>query len=684
MFPVARYSQLRNHGSENLEFKNGELMAIASCFACLGRPLLLDKDQDPVAVKTRKALAIMGYLGRMGGLTSPREALADLLWSSTDRHKAMQSLRQALRQLKTAEETAGIDVVRSSPGHVQLDQALFFSDLTRVLELVNRGNASDFREAEELWRGEFMSGYDDIDPEFSDWLTVERERVRSEVASAAFRHLNEISVDDEGAKVEAGGRFLLKMDPAFESAHRVLIRLYLKLGQRERAEQQLQTCEREMRLHLDAEPEEETKSLLQRDDAASTRHEGLQDTGEVKPIRGFLPNNEDIVRLPEISILSTSLSKKGLGDAVHLREEVVSGLSSFRSFDLFESQYFGDENFPMATLVKGNDLGSYLLRFRHDERSGKIAIQFEDRGSGQIVFNEIVDPAIWDGITKSASQIVSRVHSFATNRLRHPANTAVFARWCQAEALLWDFTPQSDEKAMHLLNELERTNSSFSMTYAGKASIIMKQELHFPLHNRTTSDGINGLLNVAERAIVLDPWQAVNQRVYGWALILSNMPEEARRAFHNAGRLSSADPANLMSVAEGLAFSGDVDEARVTAERAFNLFSFVPRVFYEYMANIFFAADDYENAIRQIERGAGLSIGGLTTRVASLVCAGKHDDAISILTTFADRRGELLKTSPELSQDPVSWRRKVNFFQDENVRENYDKGAAMVQKFLFE
>lgn len=659
-------------------------MAIASCFACLGRPLLLDKDQDPVAVKTRKALAIMGYLGRMGGLTSPREALADLLWSSTDRHKAMQSLRQALRQLKTAEETAGIDVVRSSPGHVQLDQALFFSDLTRVLELVNRGNASDFREAEELWRGEFMSGYDDIDPEFSDWLTVERERVRSEVASAAFRHLNEISVDDEGAKVEAGGRFLLKMDPAFESAHRVLIRLYLKLGQRERAEQQLRTCEREMRLHLDAEPEEETKNLLQRDDAASARHEGLQDTGDVKPIRGFLPNNEDVVRLPEISILSTSLSKKGLGDAVHLREEVVSGLSSFRSFDLYESQYFGDENAPKPTLVEGQELGSYLLRFRHDERSGKIVIQFEDRSNGQIVFNEIVDFSLWEGITPVASQIVSRIHMHATARLRNPSNTAVFARWCQAEALLWDFTKQSDEKAMRLLDDLERTHGSFSMTYAGKASIIMKQELHFPLLDRTISEGENNLLNLAEKSIMLDPWQAVNQRVYGWALILSNMPEEAKRAFHNAGRLSSADPANLMSVAEGLAFSGDVNEARATAQRAFSLFAFVPRVFYEYLANIYFAAEDYESAIKQIERGAGVGISGLTTRVAALVCAGREEEALQTLNRFGEHRASLLKHSPEMANDPHNWRLKINFFQDEKVRHDFDKGAALVQRFLFD
>ena len=659
-------------------------MAIASCFACLGRPLLLDSDQEPVAVKTRKALAIMGYLSRMSGMASPREALADLLWSGTDRHKAMQSLRQALRQLKSAEETAGIDVVRSAPGHIQLDPSAFASDLMAMNTLLERGQAADFRNAGELWRGEFLTGYDDIDSEFSEWLTVERERVRSELISAAFKHLNRISTEDGGVQAEAGARFVLKLDPAFEAAHRVLIRLYMNLGQPERAEQQLRSCEREMRLHLDAEPDEETRKLLIVSEVEASPVPVGRSDGNSGGNRGFLPNYDDFVPLPEISIVSSSLLKKGLNDAIHLREEIVSGLSSFRSFELFESEYFGEENVPRPTLMEGHELGCYLLRFRHDERSGKVVVQFEDRGNGQIVFNEIIDLQYWDGLVPAASQIVSRIHNHATSRLRNPAKTSVFARWCQAEALLWDFTPQSDEKAMRLLDDLERTNRSFSMTYAGKASIIMKQELHFPLMDKTFSGEENNLLNLAEKSIRLDPWQAVNQRVYGWALILSNMPDEARRAFQNAGRLSSADPANLMSVAEGLAFSGDINEARVTAERAFSLFAFVPRVFYEYLANIYFAAEDYDSAIKQIERGAGVGISGLTTRVAALVCAGREEEAMQTLERFGENRAALLKNSPELAQDPKSWRKKINFFQNEKVRNDFDKGAALVQRFLFD
>ncbi|MCV0428622.1 MAG: hypothetical protein K5905_24455 [Roseibium sp.] len=642
----------------------------------------MSKIQEPVAVKTRKALAIMGYLSRMGGLNAPREALADLLWSSADRPKAMQSLRQALRQLKTAEQEAGFDVVQSSGGHVQLDQSVFSSDFMQLLALLERGRTDDFREAEELWRGDFLTGYEDIDPEFSDWLRVERERVRSEVTGAALRHLNQISIEDGGVRVEAGGRFLLKIDPALEAAHRVLIRLYMKLGQKERAEQQLKTCEREMKLHLDAEPNQETRDLLLGD--SNGQQSKKFGSGEREdPTIEVRRNNEDAVSLPEVTILSSSLVKKGLNDAIHLREEVVSGLSSFRSFDLYQAEYFGEENAPKPTLIEGHELGTYLLRFTHDERTGKVVVQFEDRSNGRIIFNEIIDPSMWNSTASAGSQIVSRIHTYSTGRLRNPSNSSVFARWCQAEALLWDFTPQSDEKAMRILDELEQSSSYFSMTYAGKASIIMKQELHFPLSDKTISNGMSSLLDLAEKAIVLDPWQATNQRVYGWALILSNMPEDAKRAFRNASRLSTADPSNLMSVAEGLAFSGNVDEARATAEKAFSLLSFVPRVFYEYLANIFFAAEDYESAISQIERGAGVGVSGLTTRVAALICSGREEEAEQILQRYSEHRMSLLSSSPLGADDPEIWREKINFFQDKNAREKFDRGAAYVQRFLF-
>ncbi|WP_425070108.1 BTAD domain-containing putative transcriptional regulator [Roseibium sp.] len=657
-------------------------MANAFCFACLGRPLLLGKGQEPVAVKTRKALAIMVYLCRSGGLASPREALADLLWSGTDRHKAMQSLRQALRQLKTAEEAGSIDVVRSSPGHVQLDPAVFSSDLTRVMELIERGLAADFHEAEELWRGDFLSGFEDIDPEFSEWLMVERERVQNEVTSAAFQHLNQISTEDGGVRVEAGGRFLLKIDPAYEAAHRVLIRLYKKLGQHERAEQQYQACVREMRLHLDVEPEPEpeTKALLADNEFEQSAPQSDQASFDAA---NTLPNSESIIRLPEISILSATIADPKLADALNLKEEIVAGLSSFRSFDLYQAEYFGEENLPAPTLVKGHDLGSYLLRFRHNGHGSKVAIQFEDRTDGRIVFNEIVDLNMWESLQAAASQTISRIHLYATGKLRNPGNNAAFARWCQAEALMWDFDPQSDFKALQLLNDLEKRHSNFSMVFSAKALINMKQLTHYPIEDRELGLAMDEILSLCEHAVLLDPWQPVNQRAYGWALIQSNMSDQARKAFSQAGRLNSVDPANLMSVAEGLALAGDVQQARNKAEFAMSLFSAVPRVFFEYYSNILFAAEDYETSLQFIEKTSLKSMSGLTTRIAALICAGKQDEAVEVLNRYNDRYSAIIQNTGLGQQDPDEWGKRVNFFLDPKTRLNYNRGVDLVKRFFF-
>ncbi len=661
----------------------GELMTDASCFACLGRPLLLSKDQEPVAVKTRKALAIMGYLSRMNGMSAPREVLADLLWNGAERQKAMQSLRQGLRQLKTAEEQAGFDVVKTSSGHIQLDSNTFSSDLTRLLSCLDRGSAEDFRLAAELWRGDFLSGFEDIGPDFSHWLQVERERVRSEVTTAAFRHLNQLEIEDRREQLEAGGLFLLKMDPAMEAAHCMLIRLYRKQGQQARAEQQFKACEREMRLHLDEEPSPETRALLDEGNPPGWQVPVLTRSRDPLGAPVATSNSASPIELPQISVVSANLSRPEQTDARHLKEEVVAGLSSFRSYDLFEADYYGENGLPSPTLVDGHELGSYLLRFRPNERSGKVAVQFEDRTDGRIVFNEIVDMSQWENVQAAASQTVSRIHMHSVNRLRNPQNSTAFAKWCQAESLMWDFSPRSDRKALKLLGELEKSHGSFSMVFSGKAMINLKQMIHYPVEDRETGFAIDSILSLCEHAIMLDPWQPVNQRAYGWALMQSDMPDQARRAFLQAGRLNSMDSANLMSVAEGLALLGDVKLAKQKADLAMSLSSSSPRILFEYYANIFFAAEDYETCLHFNEKGSQTSISGLTTRIAALVCSGRHGEALEVLNLYSDRHSQIIQNTGFGQRDPDEWSSKINFYQDPRIRSNYDKGVELVKRFFF-
>ncbi|GAA0781577.1 hypothetical protein E1180_21110 [Roseibium denhamense] len=659
-------------------------MANGPYFACLGRPLLIGADGDPISVKTRKALAILGYLIRQRSMGDSRDRLADLLWSNAERLKAMQSLRQALKQLKSAETEAGVDYVMSSSGHLHVDSAVFQSDLLCLGELIEDGSAQAFRAAAELWRGDFLAGYEDLDPEFGAWLVVERERINADIFSLVLKDLDPEDTSDDGVRVEAGALFLLKMDPAFETAHRVLMRLYLALGQRERAEHQLKSCERELQLHLDIEPSEETRALLEDQLPRAAMGHGVPAARQARDQRALQQTAKKTgeIILPSVSILSSEINKQELIEIQHLKDEVIAGLSGFRSYDLYEGGG-GFDDPASSMLVNGSELGSYLLKFRHNEQSGKTAIQFEDRADGRIVFNEIVDLRLWDSVHAAASHTISRIHLHTTNRLRDPKNSAAFARWCQAEALMWEFDPGSDRKALQLLEELEGNYNNFSMVFSAKAMINLKHLVNYPVKEKDRGMQMDSILSLCERAVTLDPWQPWNQRAHGWALLQSDMPDMARRAFLQAGRLNTVDPTNLMSVAEGLAFSGDVALARRNAEEAMSLVAAVPRLFYEYYANVYFASEDYDMAAKFVERASQSSISGLTTRVAALVCAGREPEALQVLERYREKYDAIVKNTGLGLHNPEEWAAKSNFFQDPRTRHRYDQGVTLVKRFFF-
>src|SRR5580698_8465631 len=61
----------------------------------------------PVHLRTRKAAAVLGYLALSETKHESRERLVGLLWSRSDEEKARASLRQVVRELRSAFEDAG-------------------------------------------------------------------------------------------------------------------------------------------------------------------------------------------------------------------------------------------------------------------------------------------------------------------------------------------------------------------------------------------------------------------------------------------------------------------------------------------------------------------------------------------------------------------------------------------------
>ncbi|WP_172972042.1 BTAD domain-containing putative transcriptional regulator [Roseibium aquae] len=635
-----------------------------------------------MTLKTRKSLALLVYLLRSPSHTVSREELTDVFWSEAPRERASQSLRQALRQVKTLEKHISKPFFEARNQFVSIDPDAFELDIDTIEALVLRGGRADFEDARRLWRGEFLGNFDSLDPNFGDWLRLDRERLCSWITANVMRRIDHPERRSDGLR-EAGAQFLLTIDPSSEVAHRVLIRHFLQTGQRELAVAQYKTCARELKMLLDAEPEPETRALLQ--DIPKNLPELNGSKTPVTDQAQFKTGahvSETMV-LPHVSIASLGLGNSRSRSATSLRDEVLAGLSALRMVDLFQADVELDTGSANLARVDDPGAGTYMLRVRYDDEQRRVYFQFEDRVSGRILFHDIFEDEMLakpGEVRVSAAQAIRRIQAHLQDPARSLAKPSAFSTWCEVSRLMWDFTPESEERASRMLDDLETRFSSFSPIYAARASSHMKHRLHFPSKSGAEMVDVASVLALTEKAVGLDPWQSMNQRMMGWALLQSGHYPEARRAFEEAGRLSSLEPENLMSVAEGLSIAGDVEGGRYYADKAQTIKSSLPRVFYEYLANIYFANGEYETALYYIERAPNSTLIGVVIRVACLFALDRGDQIGSVLDLYRKRNKDLFKKKEFFLQPHHPWDERICFFQDPLVRERFKQGALCVRE----
>lgn len=659
-------------------------MAEAFKLKTFGVPELTLACGRPMPMATRKSLAILAFLSRCQGGVATREKLADLFWSAAEREKAAQSLRQALRQIKVVAPRETPLVVPADKNHLALNSGVISTDVARVEELLRSGRASDFQQASKLVTGPFLSGFETIDSHFADWLLIERRRVEDHLIAQTLKVLNDARLAEPSPRIEAGARFILQIDASNEQAHQILIQALLVGGRRTEAEQQLEICKAELKAALDAVPEAATFALLE---IGSGALQQSQPSERPYAMAGALiGESADAVQLPELTIVQLGNGASQSPYALSALDEIRTSLAAYRNLDLYDQSLVGGNGANVElTRVEAGELGSFLLRFRHDPFTDCLYLQLERRDTGRVQFNEVIDLErirSIDDLKSSCFQAVDRIQGHIIGRLRSRPGVTPFSRWCQAEALLWEFSLSSDQRALKILDELMSEHPSFSLPHAGKTSVLLKRLMYYPL----AAGGVvcpEDAVDSGSRAVLLDPWQVLAQRISGWALTVAGRASEARKSFAEAERLNPRDPFNLMSVAEGYGFIGDLDRARQLADSALSKVSAAPRVFYEYMGNIHFSTGDYGQAADLLSRAPSDSIVALVTRISALLKQGNSSEAQRVLEQLKSRALSRLPNAVPVSQEIIqTWLHHTNMYQEPLARSAYAAGGAFVMSNL--
>lgn len=244
---------------------HGELPLTYLTISLLGAPTVV-LDDVPIQVDTRKAVALLAYLAMSPGPQS-REVLAALLWPENDGSSARAALRRTLSALNRALAGHALHIDRAAV--CLLDTVDVQVDVTQFRRLVSRAGSNEvdvdqLAEAVALARGDFMAGFALRDSaEFDDWQFFQAEGLRCELAAALDKLITAYVVRGHWDAAISQARRRLAMDPLHEPAHRTLMELYHRAGQRSAALRQYRECVRVLEQELAVPPLEETTQLYQ-------------------------------------------------------------------------------------------------------------------------------------------------------------------------------------------------------------------------------------------------------------------------------------------------------------------------------------------------------------------------------------------------------------------------------------
>lgn len=191
-----------------------------------GFQLIVDGAQVRLPVDAQR---VLGYLALVppGQPAQARPRVAECLWLDASKRRSMASLRTALWRIRQV----GDDIVHASRGTVWLDERVEV-DVRRRLH-ADPDHPTPCGEDIDILRGDLLPGWQD------DWLLLERERIRQlqlRALEAISRRLCKLGRYAEAADAAYAA---IAGEPLRESAHAVLIDVFLAEGDVAQARRQL-------------------------------------------------------------------------------------------------------------------------------------------------------------------------------------------------------------------------------------------------------------------------------------------------------------------------------------------------------------------------------------------------------------------------------------------------------------
>jgi non-specific serine/threonine protein kinase len=289
----------------------------------------IEREEQSIHLPTRKIESLLAYL-ILHPQVQAREQLATLLWGDSSDAKAHGSLRRALSFLR---KFIGDEIILADRESVQLNPD--FPLWVDVLEFERQAREFLIDSSPDLNRmGLNLYQGDLLSDSYDDWVSPLREYYHTLYIDALLRAVERLRALGEYKTAITYAQKILASDPAKERAHQHLMFCYIILGDRNRALQQYEACQRALWDELAVEPARETLALTDwiRQSISEITSLAARLTNLPIPISSFVGRGRELAILKGLVLKTRLVTLIGAGGSGKTRLAIHAATDLIDSF----------------------------------------------------------------------------------------------------------------------------------------------------------------------------------------------------------------------------------------------------------------------------------------------------------------------------------------------------------------
>jgi len=579
---------------------------------------LLSGNGPAVPPLGRKARGLFVCLALSPGKAWPRERLMAMLWGDRSEDQARGSLRQALAEIRRA---IGPQIIRANGDIVSLDPDLIFVDAVEFGRLAKAGR---WNEAALLYQGPLFEGREPHEGAFEEWLRVERTLLQ-EIAIKVFE---QTAMSRTGEAAIASAQRLLSLDPLREATHRLLMQIYADTGQRSKALRQYEQCREVLRRDLQAKPDVETDRLYHQIQNGAVSNSAAVGATEG---RSHFPEERQMIAVLPFTNTNGDSTQDHFSNGV--TEDIATELSRYR----FLLVVTGVDKSPDAREV-GLRLGARYLVEGQVRRAGarvRVTVRLIDTSSGNHLWAERFDRPfddlfiVQDEITRMiVENVVTRVEADILHvaRRKPPRNMRAYDYCLRAKVLFqWPRDEADVRQGREFCDRAIAIDPSYARAHAQKAfsytvGLLMMEPEDLDEWRRLA-------LDCAERAVLLDPMDAICHWALAEAAFISSQNERALEHITRAVAINPNDTEALAVSGYLHAFTGHAEHGLRLIDQALDRTPTHPSWYHWVRADILYICGQFEEASRTFKLHGPANPDTLLWHAATLVELGRIEDA---------------------------------------------------------